>query len=149
MPKAVFKVAVTNLAKEGEDLQRIATRVPNDLRQSLKIQSAVMGVALNALYAVALREFMTLAIYGKSPFTWKKPSTSPRLDRNGAPRGSNDWVQILLILPSPLIGELQEICEKQGQSLASLSYTALDWYTQQQAARSAAFSTMQRAGRPG
>ena len=135
MPNVIFKVENTKLAAEGEDLQRIATRIPADLRQSLKIRSAVMGVGLNALYAVILREFLALAVRGKTPVSWKKPSTSPRLDRKGAPRGDAAWVQVLMILPTPLIQELEEVCAQYEQSLASVGYTALDWYTEQQVLR--------------
>ena len=145
MPIAIFKVESTKLAKDGEELQRIATRIPNELRQSLKIQCAVMGVALNALYAVALKEFLGLAVYGKSPYIWKKPSTSPRLDRHGGPRGDSSWVQVLMILPQSLIQELEEVAAKHEQSLAAIGYTALDWYTQQQAARQQAYASLPSA----
>lgn len=142
MPKAIFKVVTTKLAKPEEELQRVATRVPIELRQSLKIQAAVMGIGLNAMYAVALREFFALAVHGKSALTWKKPSTSPRADRHGGERGDVAWVQVLLILSTSLIRELEEVSAQSDKSLATVCYTALDWYMQQQALRQNKFQSL-------
>ena len=148
MPKAIFKVTETKLAAKGEDLQRIATRVPAELRQFLKIQSAVLGYSLNKIHATALREFLSLALptsKGGQTIAWLTPKTSPRADRHGAPRGDANWVQLLLILPQSLVGELEAACELTGTSIATFCYTALDWYANEQQRRQKALATAQQA----
>ncbi len=144
MPVAIFKVENTALAKEGDALQRVATRIPVELRQWMKLACATLGTGLNELYALVLREFLVMAADRKVQIAWKKAGTSPRVDRHGEPRGDSKWVQILLILPTSLIRDIEDVCAVHQQSLASVCYTAFDWYAEKHANQSQPISSLRQ-----
>jgi hypothetical protein len=145
VPEAVVKVERSRLVKQDDELQRVATRVPLDLRDELKVEAAIRRMPVNLVYQTILREFLELAPFKRDNYLWKTPKTAPRKDRHGEQRGDSDWMQVLIMIPRKLLNKVDKECAAQSVSLATFTYTAFDWYASVQKERLAVSQRLKRA----
>ncbi len=100
----------------------IQTRVPEAMRACLKKYGKHHGLKMEALLVRVLQHFLRLRP-DQHGVTWRTPQ-SHRTEQ-GVDGG---WVQINVLIPNDVAGQLASLSMQLGASRATIAYTAVYWF---------------------